>query len=120
MFSMSPASVSPEGGGNFVGQLGTLGRDSLRGPNFRNWDFSLVKDTKVKFLGEAGSVQFRAEIFNILNHPNFDMPNPNTFDGTIFGNTLGPFSASPNGTAGQITGVIGSPRQIQLALKVIF
>lgn len=120
MFSMSPAFVSPEGGGNFVGQLGNAGRDSLRGPGFSDWDFSLVKDTAAKFLREGSTVEFRAEIFNILNHPNFGMPNSTIFKGTISSKTLGPFSAAPNGTAGQITSVSGSPRQVQLALKLIF
>lgn len=40
----------------------------MRGTAPRNWDFPLVQDTMVGLLGEAGSVQFRAEIFNILNH----------------------------------------------------
>ena len=75
MFSMAPEFASFRSGGGDVactiGQLGTAGRNILYGPGSRNWNFSLVKDTKVGFLGEAGSVQFRAEIFNILNHPNF-------------------------------------------------
>jgi hypothetical protein len=50
------------------GTLGDTGRNSLKNPNFFNIDFSLVKDTK---LTEKVNVQFRAEFFNILNHPNF-------------------------------------------------
>jgi hypothetical protein len=38
-------------------------------------DFSVVKDTKAKFLGEGGNIEFRTEIFNVLNHPNFGAPN---------------------------------------------
>jgi hypothetical protein len=67
MFSMAPEFASPPSEQascppgsapcNFIGQLGTAGRDILRGPGSSDWDFSLVKDTKVKFLGEAGSVQ---------------------------------------------------------------
>ena len=120
MFSMSPAFVSPEGGGHFVGQLGTAGRDFLRGPNFRNWNFSLVKDTKLGFLGESGMLEFRTEIFNVLNHPNFAMPNRTFFTSTTKNSTLGPYSAVPRSTAGQITATRGNPRQIQFALKVAF
>ena len=54
-----------------IGQLGTALRNSLTGPPERNWDFSLVKDTKLGFLGEAGMLEFRAEFFNVINHPNF-------------------------------------------------
>jgi len=38
----------------------------LRGPGLANVDFSLIKDTAVKALGESGSLQFRAEFFNLL------------------------------------------------------
>ena len=50
------------------GTLGNTGRNSLNNPNFFNTDFSIVKDTK---LTETVNMQFRAEFFNILNHPNF-------------------------------------------------
>ena len=50
------------------GTLGNSGRNSLNNPNVFNWDFSIVKDTK---LNEKISMQFRAEFFDVLNHPNF-------------------------------------------------
>ena len=53
------------------GQLGDVSRGILNGPSLIDWDFWVHKDTKVGFLGEAGSLQFRAEFFNILNHTNF-------------------------------------------------
>jgi hypothetical protein len=73
MFSMPPACTGPglTNCSDSIGQLGTALRNSLTGPPERNWDFSLVKDTKVGFLGEAGMVEFRAEFFNVINHPNF-------------------------------------------------
>lgn len=82
MFELQPTTYDPAAGpgctpanGNcYIGRLGDEGRNVLRGPHLNNWDFSLVKDTKVGFLGEAGSVQFRAELFNILNHTNFAVP----------------------------------------------
>ena len=73
-------------------------------------------------LGEAGSIQFRAEVFNITNSPNFAMPNGTAFAGTVSPATYGPYSLAPLGTAGQVTGtaVGDTSRQIQLALKLVF
>ena len=50
-----------------LGQLGNAPRNFLRQPGLANWNLSLVKDTKVGWLGEAGNVQFRAEVFNVTN-----------------------------------------------------
>ena len=58
-----------------LGQLGNAGRDILWGPGLGQLDLNITKDTKAGFLGEAGSIEFRAEIFNLLNHPNFALPN---------------------------------------------
>jgi TonB dependent receptor len=118
MFSIAPGSASPFGGGNTVGQLGDSGRNILRGPKTREWDFSLVKDTKAGFLGEAGAIQFRAEFFNILNHPNYGMPSGIAYVGDP--GDFGPFSESHSKSAGAITTEQGLPRQIQFALKILF
>jgi hypothetical protein len=120
MFSMAPELPSPEGGGNFVGQLGNAGRNILRGPGSSGWDFSLVKDTKVKFLGEGGAVQFRAEFFNVINHPTFKFGflAPILFVGLP--SDTGPFSEAPRATNSQITTTDGQPRQIQFAIKILF
>jgi hypothetical protein len=52
------------------GTIGDAGRDSISNPNFFNWDFSVMKQTKIT---ERVSAQFRAEFFDILNHPNFNL-----------------------------------------------
>ena len=125
MFSLEPNCTGP-GLTNCsanVGQLGNSGRDILTGPPFRNWDFSLVKDTKVGFLGEAGLIQFRAEFFDVLNHPNFALPNGVAFRGAA--NHLTPFSEAPRGTAGVITKTVvpsggTGARNIQFALRLEF
>ncbi len=106
-----------------LGTIGNGGRNVLRDPGLANWDFSLVKDTKLGFLGEAGGLQFRAEFFNILNHTNFGFLNQGTavFAGTTAANTLaGGNIQPPLASAGQITTTNTTSRQIQLALKVIF
>ncbi len=51
--------------------LGNLGRNTVIGPGLINLDFSLVKDNHIKKLGEAFNIQFRAEMFNIMNRTNF-------------------------------------------------
>jgi len=110
-----------------VGYLGDAQRNSLRGPGLGEWDFSLVKDTRAAFLGERGMVEFRAELFNLLNRANFAMPG----QGTVFAGTtsdVGPYSelpagataSNPLGTGGAITATATSSRQIQLALKLLF
>jgi hypothetical protein len=107
MFSLGP-----------VGRLGDASRDMLRGPALHNFDFSLVKDTAVPKLGEAGSIEFRAELFNILNFSNLGMPN-----GTVFGGALNhpdPFQEAPNSGAGVISNTVTTSRQIQFALRVVF
>jgi len=58
-----------------VGTPGQYFKGILTGPGLFNWDFSIVKDTKLALLGEAGNVEFRAEFFNVLNHANFGLPN---------------------------------------------
>src|SRR5262249_57072201 len=53
------------------GTFGNLGRNTERGPGFAQFDFSLLKTTK---LDERKMLQFRAEFFNVPNHPNFAVP----------------------------------------------
>jgi hypothetical protein len=80
--------------------FGDTRRNTIDGPGIKTVDFSLFKNFT---LGESRSLQFRAEFFNLLNHPNFDPP------GVVFG--------TPS------FGVIGGaadPREIQFALKFVF
>ena len=93
---------------------GNAGRNSIIGPGVTEMDFSVFKNNYIKSISERFNVQFRAELFNILNHANFALPttptNTDIFDGT---GTLS------NGV-GQITRTNTSSRQIQFAVKVIF
>jgi hypothetical protein len=91
---------------------GNSGRNSLVGPGLVDLDFMLIKNTRIRKISETFNVEFRAEFFNILNHPNFQPPLDNL---TLF---------NQNGTsvsgAGAIDATTTDPRQIQLALKVIW
>jgi hypothetical protein len=83
---------------------GNTGVGIILGPGQLNFDTSLSKLTKVGGLNEGATLQFRAEFFNLFNHPQFNNP-ANNF-------ALGNF--------GQITSTSVNPRLIQLALKYIF
>jgi hypothetical protein len=105
--------------------LGTAPRNSLTGPPERDWDFSLVKDTKLGFLGEAGLVEFRAEFFNVINHPNF--AGGMHFSTQIFAGSqsdpsisnIQPFSEQP--IPGRVNSEVqDGQREIQFALRIEF
>jgi hypothetical protein len=100
-----------------LGFLGNEGRDILTGPGFATADLSLVKDTNLKFLGEAGKLQLRGEFFNILNRANFALPNRIAYTAST---TLVSDIEPPPTPAGTITSTISTSRQIQFALKLIF
>ena len=115
------------------GFIGTEPRNFLRGPGLANVDFSIVKDTAVGFLGEGGKVEFRAEVFDLFNHPNFALPNQVVSAGSCAANAsnpggLGACALTPTGTAGVISSTIsgtaglpqGAQRQIQFGLKLMF
>jgi hypothetical protein len=104
-FFSIPVNV-PGGTGPNLGRFGTLGRDTFRGPSFRNLDMSLIKDTQLGRRGnsEAATLEFRAEFFNIFNLVNFGLPS-NIVLGSGFG--LINKTASPS-------------RQIQFSLKLIY
>lgn len=91
------------------GFYGNLRRDSVKGPGLATWDFSVRKDTRIT---ETLNLQFRAEVFNILNRANFNTPNLILFTG---GNP-----PVPNPVAGQITSTSTTARQVQFALKLLW
>jgi Carboxypeptidase regulatory-like domain/TonB-dependent Receptor Plug Domain/TonB dependent receptor len=92
--------------------FGNAGRNSVVGPGLVNFDFSAVKNTHIEKISETFNVQFRAEFFNVLNHPNFQAP----LDNRILFDQNG----AAVGGAGAIDTTSTPPRQIQLGLKVIW
>lgn len=93
---------------------GNAGRNSVIGPGLTSLDFSVYKNNIIRRISERFNVQFRAEIFNILNHPNFAPPttpdNTDIFDGT----------GTPTGVAGLLSRTTTTAREIQFAVKVTF
>ena len=88
---------------NYTGRYeGSLGRNTFRGPNFQEIDFSVFKNIKA---GERANLQFRAEAFNLFNRTNLQMPSATFgFSTSLFGLTTQAYAA----------------RQIQFALRLSF
>lgn len=95
------------------GFLGNAGRNILTGPDFAMTNLSLVKNTPLGVLGSGGQFQFRLEVFNLFNRPNFATPDHVVFAAATEGE-------APLSTAGRISRTITSARQLQLGIKVIF
>jgi outer membrane receptor protein involved in Fe transport len=98
---------------------GNVGRNSLIGPGITSLDFSVFKNNRVKRISENFNVQFRVEMFNILNHPNFAPPGPGDGNTDLFDGT-GTSLAGAGGTAGVLLRTTIPERQIQFAIKIVF
>jgi hypothetical protein len=105
------AFISPPSNSGFYGDMT---RNAYRGPGLATWDFSAFKDTP---LAGKTTLQFRVEIFNLLNRANFNTPNlivaalqapPN------------PTLPAPSPTAGQITSTSTTSRQVQLGIRLLW
>jgi len=99
--------------------FGNLGRNVFYGPGFTNFDLALIKNTKIT---ETINLQFRADAFDLFNHPNFGQPGGgNGF--VVLPATLTPASLKSFTTITSTrfpTADSGSSRQLQLALKLQF
>ena len=87
-----------------AGELGTASRTPVSGPGFANTDFSLIKHFPLGFR-ESARLDFRAEVFNLFNHPQFGLPGSDINSPTTFG---------------AISSTVNNPRLIQFALKFAF
>jgi hypothetical protein len=104
--------------------IGTCGRNAFRGPGFRQWDFNIVKTTKVT---ERMSLQLRFEVFNLLNHPNFNpFPSSSTISASKLSDPIptevnfSNYSQTPDIAAGNPFLSQGGPRAAQIGAKIIF
>ncbi|MCM3869877.1 MAG: TonB-dependent receptor [Pyrinomonadaceae bacterium] len=128
-----PCTLDPAGDGSAGSCLpgtqhfGSLGRNSLIGPSYRNFDFSIFKTTPIT---EQVRVELRAEIFNIFNHPNFSSPllpgfsADASFNGidSVTGRGQGflPITVTPDVGIGNPFLGGGGSRNIQFALRLLF
>jgi hypothetical protein len=112
----NPACFTP----STYGTLGDMGRNALVGPGFVETDLGVMKETKIK---ERISIQFRADLFNLFNHPNFNYPVASVISA---GSAATNYVSTPVATAGQITSLVGSgglsnvARQTQFSVKLLF
>jgi hypothetical protein len=113
---LDPVTGSPD-------SQGDLPRNALRGFGLIQWDFGVHREFPIH---ESVKLQFRAEMFNVLNHPNFGQPFGN-LSSSQFGQSiamLGQSLAGPGGNLG--SGAfdplyqVGGPRSVQFALKLSF
>ena len=92
-----------------VGTWGSLGRNAGRGPGYYEIDTALEKST---VLTERLNLKFRAEAFNLFNHPIYGDPDSDISDGAAFGHITSELNTNPTG--------LGSSRKIQLMLRLEF
>ncbi len=106
---INPANFAP----NAVGTYGNIGKNGLRSPGLFNTDLSAIKNVSFR----EASLQLRADIFNVTNHPNFGAPNNNESSpgfGQI-GGTLG-----SNAYGGPTSYGTSQPRVMQFGVKMTF
>jgi len=103
----------PAGRGYCANLLGNAGRNTVIGPKLVNLDFSVLKNIPIHRISETFNVQFRAEIFNIFNHTNFNPPEP--INGAGIFDQNGAVIAN-----GEMDTLATQPRDVQFALKVIW
>jgi hypothetical protein len=104
-----------------TGRQGTLGRNYLRGFDASQFNTALHRRFKVT---ERADIQFRAEAFNVFNHPRFAAPD-NTMTSTTFGTSTQMFSHQLSGGTNNASGFntlyqLGSARSLEFALKLDF
>jgi hypothetical protein len=108
--------------------LGDVGRNWLRGPGFFQWDFSAMKSFD---LPRKVKLQFRADLFNIINHPNYSNPDGGLCSVLNYGAVGQTATCTPNPFFGQTTSTVanqtgngqignGTARQAQFSLKLLF
>lgn len=116
-FSLPAQAVAPAGGAPGIpGAFGSAPDGDFDGPGFGQIDVSLIKQIRVH---ENLRAEFRGEVFNILNHPNFDSPTLVGDGGNVWTPTGGTSFGIIQNTVGRTIG-FGAARQIQIALKLTF
>ncbi len=110
-FMTAPTFVINPGPNQYtVGELGTAVRAPVYGPRFVNTDFSLIKDLPLSFR-EGMNLQFRAEFFNLLNHPQYFLEGAGA---------TGEMDINSPSSFGVINNTVNNPRLVQFALKLKF
>ena len=120
--------VPPKYDGTWGVNYGNVGRNALRGPGFFQWDFSAMKNFS---LTEKAKLQFRTDLFNILNHPNYANPDGGICTAVAPASGTTPATCAPNANFGVTASTVanqtgngqignGTARQAQFSLKLLF
>jgi hypothetical protein len=97
-----PSAPNPTKNNTVEARLGTCGRNTLRGPGYNDFSFNLARE--FNYFGEGRHLEFRWEVFNAFNSPQFGLPT----------------GICLSGTAGVISTLSGDPRVMQFALRFVF
>ncbi len=126
-YNINAFALEPNYNGAWGQVVGTVGRNALRAPGFFQWDFSLMKNFPIT---ERLKLQFRADLFNILNHPNFYNPDGGICTAVAPATATSPATCTPNPNFGVVGQTIadglgsqvgtGTSRQAQFSLRVMF
>lgn len=126
-FNNNAFTINPNYDGAWGDAPGDVPRNALRGPRFAQWDFSLMKNFPIT---ERLKLQFRTDLFNLLNHPNFGQPDGGICTAVTAATATSPATCTPNPNFGKIGQTLasaqgsqigtGTARQAQFALKLIF
>ena len=114
--TLTPQPNTPAGCVSLAGTAALGGVTKVEGPGFKRFDLSFFKDFPIK---ERFRLQFRAEMFNIANHPNFNAPNFGG-NGVVAISGSGNYNSSTFGEIGSTRDAPYDPRQIQFALKLYY
>ena len=95
------------------GTFGNSGRNTLRGPGIQDVDFSLGKNFHIPLWGEGGNLQLRFDALNVMNHPNYDIPNAGIGTGNV-----GTITSLTNNYS--TTDNAFGPRKLQLGARFSF
>ncbi len=114
--TLTPIANSPTGCTPLTGNAALGGVTKVEGPGFHRLDLSFFKDFPIK---ERFRLQFRAELFNIANHPNFNAPGFGG-NGVVAISGSGNYNSSTFGEIGSTRDAPYDPRQIQFALKFFY
>ena len=114
--SLAPEPNTPTGCTPLTGAAALGGVTKVPGPGFKRLDLSFFKDFQIK---ERFRLQFRAELFNIANHPNFNAPGFGG-NGVVAISNSGNYNSSTFGEIGSTRDAPYDPRQIQFALKFFY
>ncbi len=109
---------TPGPNGTYFPRLGNLARNSIYGPGITTLDISAVKNTAVPKFGELARIEFRAEAFNVLDHPNFSVPA--RANSVVYKASTNPAVAGAASNLQQLTTTSTTERQIQFGLKLVF